>query len=964
MTTVTRKKKKKKKLNKKQLFRTIFNTVICLGFITIISGICILFTFLNDKPIASADDFNSKQSSQIFDVNGDLIADVGETIRTNITYEQLPNSLIDAFISVEDSRFFEHNGFDIPRFSKAAINNLLSGSLSEGGSTFTMQLVDNVYFLDTNNTVGNIEKIKRKVQEIFLSMDVENVINNKKEIMERYLNMINFGGQGNIRGVQKASEYYFNKDVSDLSISESALLAGVINAPTYYNPFNYLDRATERRNTVLYLMNYHGYITDTEYTLAKAVKVEDILVDPTKRGKVGEGKQYQAYVDTVISEILETTGYDPTVTPMKIYTYMDPYVQKQIDLLQNEQIEGIEYPDELIELAVISLENKTGRINAIGGGRHYSNGGSLLLNYATEQYRQPGSTVKPFLSYAMAFEKLGWSTSHTVIDRPINYRGTNFVVKNYTGEYYGEIPLNYAIGNSLNTPAIQTLQDVIDNSSVQDVVDHLNKLGFDSVTKDTFDLGYAIGGSTFEATVEQIAAAMSTMLNGGYYNTPHTVDYIELIETGERIEQTHNSQQVISEESAYLVSQLMHEVIHGPYYNYTQILKDDYATYAKTGTTDWGKLGQQYGIPNYSAKDIWMIGGTSEHTVATWYGYPKAIKGKNTWISQDKNLPNIRGKITNLILDANYHNRDNPKPIQRPRNVSSITHVKSIYPYTSPIEGMDENYVTSGYINSKYYSLKNPLEVDINQLPDVNVSISPEGVAKVEFPVYPDESKLTIAPEDIDISLSLGDLYVEAYGKRLFDWSWVYGPIKYRVDTKVNGTSLLASNHDSNNVEYTIDGLSPGDAIEVCASYKFELQPIESNVVCKQFSVEDDDVIINFPQLTETIENIKVWGEQTALTITYNTKRNNSKAGQSEIVMIDPIGTRNLVNGKSESRKQSIWSKTTIEITTYINECPQFSTENGSGACICDHTGGLPDQSTNLCPAAPVVTETPDLETT
>ena len=396
--TVTKRRRKKKKINKKKLLNLILASFISVGFVCIIGGLIVLFMLLEDKPLATAEDFKSKQSSQIFDMNGDLMADVGETIRTNITYNDLPNSLIDAFISVEDSRFFEHNGFDIPRFTKAALNNVMSGSLSEGGSTFTMQLVDNVYFLDTNNEVGNVEKIKRKAQEIFLSMDVEKVIDNKKEIMERYLNMINFGGQGNIRGVQKASEYYFNKDVSELSISESALLAGVINAPTYYNPFNYLDHATERRNTVLYLMNYHGYITDIEYTLAKAINVEDVLVDPTQRGKVGEGLKYQAYVDTVIDEIMETTGYDPTITPMKIYTYMDPYIQNKVDLVQAEQIEGIEYADDLIELAVISLENKTGRINAIGGGRHYANGGSLLLNYATEQYRQPGTTVKPFLS--------------------------------------------------------------------------------------------------------------------------------------------------------------------------------------------------------------------------------------------------------------------------------------------------------------------------------------------------------------------------------------------------------------------------------------------------------------------------------------------------------------------------------------------------------------------------------------
>ena len=941
----------------KNLAKLTFTCVIAVCFISMISGLLVLNSFLSDKPIATPEDFNSKQSSQIFDVNGDLIADVGETIRTNITYDDLPNSLVDAFISVEDSRFFEHNGFDIPRFTKAAINNLLSGSLSQGGSTFTMQLVDNVYFLDTNNEIGSLEKIKRKVQEIFLAMDVEKVINNKKEVIERYLNMINFGGQGNIRGVQKASEFYFNKDVSELSISESALLAGIINAPTYYNPYNYLDRATDRRNTVLYLMHYHGYISDTEYTLAKSINVEDLIVDPTNTGKVGEGKKYQAYIDTVIKEVVETTGYDPTITPMRIYTYMDPYVQNQIDLLQSEQIEGISYPDELIELAVISLENKTGRINGVGGGRHYANGGSLLLNYATEQYRQPGSTVKPLLSYALAFEKLGWSTSHTVIDRPINYRGTNVVVKNYTGEYYGEVLLNYAIGNSLNTPAIQTLQEVIDNSSLNDVIEHLNKLGFSEVNKDNFDLGYAIGGSTFETTVVQLAGAMSSMLNGGYYNTPHTVDYFELIDTKEINKQNYNPQQVISEESAYLVSELMYEVIHGPYYNYTQILKDKYPVYAKTGTTDWGVVGKEFNIPDYSAKDIWMVGGTSEHTVVTWYGYPKAIKDKNTWISQDKNLPNVRGKVTNLILDANYHEKDRPKAIERPKNISDITHIAGVYPYTSPIEGMDEKYITTGLINSKYYSLKDPLEATISDLSDINVQISPEGNSSVEFPVYPDETKLSLAPEDMDISLSVGDIYVEAYGKKIFDWSWIYGPIRYTVDTKINGTSVTKNNYDTNKINYNIEGLKPGDAIEVCGSYKFELQPIESNAICKSFTVRDDDVELIFPSDTTLLGDIKTWATANKLNVTYENIKDNSKIGKVEIIMIDPIGTRSVVNGTSLTKKQSLWYDTTFEIITYYPECPSDSVENSNGECICNSTGGLPDPSTNVCPAVPT---TPD----
>lgn len=174
---------------------------------------------------------------------------------------------------------------------------------------------------------------------------------------------------------------------------------------------------------------------------------------------------------------------DPTVVPMKIYTSMDPEVQTQIDDIQAGKT-NVEFPDDLMEIAIVSMNNQTGEIVGIGGGRNYAGGGSLLLNHATDQYKQPGSAVKPFLSYALAFENLGWSTSHTVTDAPFNYAGTTKVVKNFNGRYYGDIPLEYAVGNSLNTPALKTLQEVIDAIGSKKVVQYLQNLGFSRVTQD------------------------------------------------------------------------------------------------------------------------------------------------------------------------------------------------------------------------------------------------------------------------------------------------------------------------------------------------------------------------------------------------------------------------------------------------------------------------------------------------
>ena len=306
--------KKKRKVNAKNMATVIVSVIVILGLLGTAGGLVTIGVMLQDAPEIDINNFESTESTQILDKNGNLIQDVGQQIRTNVSYADMPNSLIDAFVAVEDSRYFEHNGFDLPRFAKAFLENLKTLSFSQGGSTFTMQLVKNTYF--TNDETGEVASrsslsgIKRKVQEIYLAMQLESQTN-KKRIFELYLNKLNFGGSGNIRGVQKAAEYYFGKDVSELNLSESALLAGIINRPNAYNPFKNLDYATERRDTVLNLMVRHGYITETEAALAKSIKVEDLLVDSTTGiSGEGEGTPYQSYVDAVIAQGADRYGSD------------------------------------------------------------------------------------------------------------------------------------------------------------------------------------------------------------------------------------------------------------------------------------------------------------------------------------------------------------------------------------------------------------------------------------------------------------------------------------------------------------------------------------------------------------------------------------------------------------------------------------------------------------------------------
>ena len=289
---------KRRKINAKNMATIIVSVIVVLGLIGGSAGMVMIGSMIKDAPKIDINNFESKESTQILDKDGNLIQDIGQQIRTNVSYEDMPTSLVDAFVAVEDSRYFEHNGFDLPRFAKAFLTNLKTLSFSQGGSTFTMQLVKNTYF--TNDETGEMAArsklagVKRKVQEIFLAMQLEKQTN-KKRIFELYLNKLNFGGSGNIRGVQKAAEYYFGKDVSELNLSESALLAGIINRPNAYNPFKNLDYATDRRNTVLNLMQRHGYITKQEAELAKSIKIEDQLVDSSvSKGSTDGGTPYQS----------------------------------------------------------------------------------------------------------------------------------------------------------------------------------------------------------------------------------------------------------------------------------------------------------------------------------------------------------------------------------------------------------------------------------------------------------------------------------------------------------------------------------------------------------------------------------------------------------------------------------------------------------------------------------------------
>ena len=848
-------------------FITIFLAIL-VGF-ELVGGAVALYglnTWLAGKPEMDVKDFFTQESTLIYDANGTEIADVGTQLRENIEYSQVPDAMIDAFLSIEDSRYFTHNGFDIPRFAKAVIETLARGNM-QGGSTFTMQLVKLTYFVNDENGTSRTKDIEYKVQQIALAMDLEKQ-STKKQIFEMYLNKMNYGGIGNIRGVQKAAQQYFDKNVWELNTSECALLAGIVNSPYYYDPHNYLDHATDRRNEVIDMMVYHGYITPEDGALAKAIKVEDLLVDPIK-DEGGDAYRYQAYIDEVIKEAERVTGNDPLNVSMLIYTAMDPEVQTAMEDILSGEWGGVEWANDKVEYAIISENNQTGEIVGIGGGRNYSRGGTMLLNHATDQYNQPGSTVKPFLDYLLAFEFCGWATDHTITDKPVGYG--NWVFQNaYTNGFSGQMLLTEALGRSLNTPAIQTLQAVLDEVGAERVCDYLEALGFSRFDRDTFDIQYAIGAGTFSCSAKELMAAHAINMNGGYYIEPHCITKI-VYRSGlqDDVVMKYQGTQVVSSQAAYMMSTLLEKNVSINYQNFMQLLQRSYPVYAKTGTTDWGDSGLAYGIPTGSAKDNWMVAETNHFTTVVWYGYDKVYEGYKCWFDYSDILYNMNGYIQNYLLDIINRNVDCSGGISRPDGLSDITHIKGIYPYTAPLSGMSGEYISTGIIKSEYNTLASPSAAEaISTLGSFSASIDDNFNVKYSWSAYPDPSKLSEASSYMDISLRYpdGSIWMAASGRRLFDYSWVYGCVQYKARISQNGQTIKEFSGSSESASENLQSvLAENTKTQVCGYYGYSKSSGVSNEICTSFTTPSKHVYA--PEKGTGYDDIMAWAERYGFTV-------------------------------------------------------------------------------------------------
>ena len=924
------KKVKTKKKNKTKKWAVITGIIATFFVICVIVGGLFIGFLLDGKPELDLSVFDSAQSSIIYDADGNVIAEVGATIRQNATYEEFPQDLINAFVAVEDSRYFEHKGFDLPRFTKALLDVVKTHSFSQGGSTFTMQLVKNTYFVndETGSSAASsgLAGLKRKAQEIALAMELD-ANYSKEKIFELYLNKLNFGGSNNSRGIAKAANYYFGVDVEDLTLTQCAFLAGVINAPSAYNPYYHLEAATNRRNEVLYLMKYHGYITEEEYQMALNVKLEDELYQNDASTSVtvnGETKPYQAYIDAVIDEVIELTGLDPTYNAMKIYTAMVPEVQDVMDSASNGTIDTFEYPNEWFEVGSACIRNSTGELIAICGGRNYTSGGSLLFNHATDIRKQPGSTVKPFLDYALAFENLGWSTAHVVTDEPIYYPWSDIVVSNSYGGYFGQIRLTYALAQSRNIPAITTLYEVWQKMGTEYIVNYLQTLGFE-IDEDNFDFQYAIGGKDFNVSPVQMAGARAMILNGGVYNTPHTVNKIEFLDGSEPLDTStvYKSTQVLSSAAAYLTSRLLYANVYDEGGYHMTGFRANYEAFAKTGTTDWGDSGAVYGIPTGVAKDSWLVASTSEYTVATWEGYDEGTSEHISYITNSDLNAEYHAKIDKAVIDATVERFGTPPDVVRPDDVVEFTHTVGVYPYVEPISG----YSVTGLIKKEFATYATHSTPSVNSIGDGCSASASGSTLTLTWPQYTNASQLQEVGTTKTYTLtdSSGNVVKSATGAVMFDWSWVEGHVQYKANIYVDGTLLDSISSDSTQTTYTLPDSVLGKEVTVDFYYGYSKASNRSdNTVTKTVSTQQltDTISWNSPKtLVDTQSLVNEWRNK-GLNVTLNEATTNNLTEDNKI-KVEISGAD--ISGNSYTYEVTNASQIKITVTHY-----SFSSNNNN----------------------------------
>ena len=599
-------KKKAPTSSKKKLWKKILIGIAAFVTVAIIAIVAIFAYYGATAPTIQASDLEGATETKILDKDGELIYSLGGEKRDLITSEQVPQLLKDAITSIEDKRFYSHMGIDPIRIAGSFLRNAKAGQITQGGSTITQQLVKLAVF----STKKEDQTYKRKIQEIMLALQLERNYS-KEQILTYYLNKVYMAN--NVYGFGTASHYYFNKELSELSLPQVALLAGMPQAPNSYDPYANADQAKERRDLVLYSMKENGKISKEQYDQAVATPVTDGLiahnnnVDSNDKALV-----YDSFVTMVLKEVQEKTGLDPYNDGLTIQTTIDSKAQQRLYDIVNTN-DYIQYVNDKIQNAVVMLDTKTGAVRAVNGGRKQTT--LLGYNRATDNTRSTGSTIKPVIDYGPAIEYLNYSTGQTIMDQRTTY-SNGVELNNWDFSHKGAMTLRTALVYSRNTTALQTFKAVGETN----IKSFLNNLDI-QIKNDGQD--YLVESNSIGADISPIkmAAAYATFGNYGNYSKPYTVTKVTTRD-GQVTEFKPEQKQAMKDSTAYMITDVLKDSFK--YGFATQAAIPGLPTAAKTGSSNYTiEQKRAMGASDYEdiIPDSWFIGYSTDYTISAWTGY-------------------------------------------------------------------------------------------------------------------------------------------------------------------------------------------------------------------------------------------------------------------------------------------------------------------------------------------------------
>ena len=709
------------------ILRIIFIALIAVLVIGCCMGIGAMRGLIDDAPdISEVNIVPVGEATFVYDANGDQLQKLTapDSNRMPVTIDQIPLDLQHAVVAIEDERFYEHNGIDIRGILRAGVVGITTGHFSEGASTITQQLIKNNVFTDWVNE-STLERFERKFQEWYLALELEKQVKDKDVILQNYLNTINLGN-GNY-GVEAAAQDYFGKDVSDLTLSECTVLAGITQNPTKYNPVINPENNAKRRQEVLDHMLDQEYITKEQYDECLADNVYERIQSVEKESE-SENTTYSYFIDElteqVIQDLQDKRGYSEQQAynalysgGLRIYTTQDPSIQQicdeeysdpdnfpsgsQVELdyaltlkhangeeenystemleqyfIQNESsdftvlfnsqesaqahvdaykaavmTEGDEVVAETVHFtpqpqsSLCIIDQHTGYVKAIVGGRGEKSS-SLSLNRATNTTRQPGSTFKPLAAYAAALNECGMSLATTFEDEPFTYDNGE-PLYNADRQYHGTVTMREAIVHSYNIPAVKCMIEITPELGVE----YLQKFGFTTLITepteinggiyDDVNASTAIGGITQGVSNLELTAAYATIANNGTYIKP--VFYTKILDADGNvvIDNTPEKTTVIKPSTAYLLTNVMEDVVTEG--TGTRVQFDGMHIAGKTGTTD-----------NY--RDLWFCGFTPYYTCSVWAGYDdNTVLPQGTYRTYQQTLwRNIMQRIHADLPDTDF----------------------------------------------------------------------------------------------------------------------------------------------------------------------------------------------------------------------------------------------------------------------------------------------------------------------